>query len=107
MSGAALAIEVVSREELVELAKLEADYAAATKAVSDVERSLKAARLGLAEKGPRRSRERPAFDGSRAHGKLDGGTRSAWIVEVQSKHSPLPLPENLLRTLPGLAANLH
>jgi len=48
MSLAASATEVVSRDEL--LADLETRYAAATKAVSEVERALKAARLGLAEK---------------------------------------------------------
>jgi hypothetical protein len=50
MSLAASVTEVVSRDELLELADLETRYAAATKAVSEVERALKAARLGLAEK---------------------------------------------------------
>jgi len=50
MTLAASATEVVSRDELIELADLETRYAAATKAVSEVERALKAARLSLAEK---------------------------------------------------------
>jgi hypothetical protein len=50
MSRAAIAAEVVSRDELVTLARLGERYAAAKKAVSDVERSLEAARLALAEK---------------------------------------------------------
>lgn len=41
---------VVSRDELEELAELERQYADATQSVNLVEKALKAARLGLAEK---------------------------------------------------------
>ena len=50
MSRAAIAAEVVSRDELVILARLEERYPAAKKAVLDVEKSVQAARLLLAEK---------------------------------------------------------
>jgi hypothetical protein len=50
MSRVATAAEVIAREELLALATLEVRYAAAKRAVADVEKALEAARLGLAEK---------------------------------------------------------
>jgi hypothetical protein len=50
MGAQTIEVAVVSRDELVELACLEDVYAAASKALSEAESSLKVARLALAEK---------------------------------------------------------
>jgi hypothetical protein len=49
-AAAKLAPVVVTKDELLELAKLEADYAKAKKKVSDTEKELKFHRIQLAEK---------------------------------------------------------
>lgn len=50
MTPTATATAVISRDELIELAELEKEYAEATAAVTNVEKAVKAARMALAEK---------------------------------------------------------